>query len=123
MAGVELSFDFSSLQKGIARLEAKAPKALSRGLQTVAEEILRLSQQQVPHDTGYLQNSGSVQSISDREKVVGYHTRYAARLHEHPEYRFRNGRKGKYLENPIKENTRVFLQFFGEQVKRSLEGL
>lgn len=69
----------------------------------IAHELLRLSQMEVPHDEGTLQNSGTVEAI-DGEVVVGYHEKYAARLHEHPEYRFQKGRKGKYLEDPIKRN-------------------
>jgi len=35
---------------------------------------------------------------------VSYDTPYAARLHEHPEYNFQNGRQGKYLEEPAMQN-------------------
>ena len=64
-------------------------------LMSIAYEILRKSQKQVPHDKGFLQNSGTVESIAKNEVIIGYHTPYAAKLHEHPEYRFRKGRKGR----------------------------
>ena len=74
-----------------------------------ALELMRLSQQQVPHDEGTLQNSGTVEMDSDwhRGVIVGYHTPYAAHLHEHPEYHFQKGRKGKYLEDPLMDNANV----------------
>lgn len=76
-----------------------------QGISLVADEILRLSALQVPLDTGALQNSGRVDLYPTHRYVeVGYHTPYASRLHEHPEYNFQNGRKGKYLEDPIKNN-------------------
>lgn len=77
--------------------------AKNKGLKMVGDEILRLSSVEVPFDTGVLLGSGRVDAKGDQVEV-GYHTRYAHRLHEHPEYNFRNGRKGKYLEDPIKAN-------------------
>ncbi len=73
----------------------------------VAFEVMRLSQKEVPHDEGTLQNSGTVESLPNGDVVVGYHTRYAARLHEHPEYNFQRGRKGKYLSDPILRNETI----------------
>ena len=37
------------------------------------------------------------------EISISYDTPYAARLHEHPEYNFREGREGKWLENALNE--------------------
>lgn len=85
-------------------------------------ELLRLSQFEVPHDEGTLQNSGTVEEING-EVVVGYHTKYAARLHEHPEYRFQKGRKGKYLEDPIKRNERALNVKFAKGIGDDLKGI
>lgn len=90
---------FANLSKVETTLLETVPMA-----QLVANEVLRLSQMEVPHDEGTLQNSGVAEEI-DGDIVVGYHTPYAARLHEHPEYHFQKGRKGKYLEDPILRNT------------------
>lgn len=81
--------------------------ARNKALKMVGDEILRLSNKEVPFDIGTLANSGRVDAypLTPKDTVeVGYHTRYAHRLHEHPEYNFQNGRKGKYLEDPIKNN-------------------
>ncbi len=96
-----------------------AKTAVSASEEDVANELLRLSQEQVPLDEGTLQNSGAVDKLQG-DTVVGYHTTYAARLHEHPEYRFQKGRKGKYLEDPIVQNKNALgLRF----VKRMEKGI
>ena len=109
-----VTFDTSNLDKGLANLGKSMPPHVGRAIDAVANEILRLSNFEVPHDTGMLQTSGHVESLGDGEAIVGYNKVYAARLHEHPEYRFQKGRKGKYLEDPIKRNLRVFNSFFAK---------
>lgn len=83
----------------------------------VASEVLRLSQREVPHDKGGLQNSGFVEDRQD-ESIVGYNKVYAAKLHEHPEYKFQKGRKGKFLEDPIKTNVAQFKRYFDSMFKK-----
>jgi hypothetical protein len=92
---------------------------VAQAVDQIANEILRLSSFEVPHDTGMLQASGHVETQSDQSAIVGYNKVYAARLHEHPEYRFQKGRKGKYLEDPIKHNYRVFIEYVKDAVKRA----
>lgn len=100
------------------------PRALDRGAQKgtldAAFEAMRLSQLEVPHDEGTLQNSGTVEAMPNGDIVLGYHTPYAARLHEHPEYRFQRGRKGKYISDPINRNAAILnikvQKGFGESV-------
>lgn len=111
-----ITFDVSSFNSGISKLNNAMPPQLRRAITDVANEILRLSNFEVPHDVGMLQNSGHVESVSDSEAIVGYNKVYAARLHEHPEYRFQKGRKGKYLEDPIKRNLQVFNSFLGKSL-------
>lgn len=107
------------ISKVSAKLSEMASKSLSAAMQAtgmVADEVLRLSSREVPHDTGLLQNSGHVDPEADGH-IVGYDKVYAARLHEHPEYRFQKGRKGKYLEDPIKHNLNLFLEILGNQLQ------
>lgn len=89
-----------------------------KGILDVSYEIIRLSSFEVPHDTGLLAGSGKVEpgNLAD-EQIVGYNKTYAAHLHEHPEYRFQKGRKGKYLEDPIKNNLAVLLQYIEEAMR------
>lgn len=113
-----IKWDTKNFNEGIQRLLPKAKSQSIKAIGEVADEVLRLSQFEVPHDVGSLQNSGHTEPDGD-DYLVGYNKVYAARLHEHPEYRFQKGRKGKYLEDPIKQNTKVFLDFF----KRSMGGI
>lgn len=114
MARVE--FDDKTFREGMKRLELSFPKYNRQALNDVANEILRLSSFEVPLDTGNLMGSGSVQEDGE-EFIVGYNTVYAARLHENPQYNFQNGRKGKYLENPIKVNADILLKFYNESIR------
>lgn len=117
---ISASVDSQAVMANLKKLVGNVPKAQSAGAQAVAEEILRLSQSEVPHDEGTLQNSGTVQQDGD-DWIVGYHTPYAARLHEHPEYNFQAGRKGKYLEDPIVRNQEPLGIMFGEEFEDRLE--
>jgi len=76
------------------------------GKNQAAERLLALSQTRVPYDWGTLSDSGTVVPAKtvDHDSAVVYDTPYAARLHEHPEYRFGNGRQGKYLSGPAEEH-------------------
>ncbi len=99
-----ISLDAGNVLANLAQLATKIPVAEASAAEQIADEIMRLSQKDVPHDEGTLQNSGAVERDGD-DWIVGYFTPYAARLHEHPEYNFQKGRKGKYLEDPILKNT------------------
>jgi len=87
----------------LKQLNKRIDPAKQKAEKMAGDEILRLSNIEVPFDKSTLANSGRVDTFTDHVEV-GYHTKYAHRLHEHPEYNFKNGRKGKYLEDPIKHN-------------------
>lgn len=117
MANVK--FDDKDFRDKAKQFEERVMEFTQKGVNAVAEEVLRLSQFEVPHDTGALQNSGHTEYGNDLTAVVGYNKVYAARLHEHPEYRFQKGRKGKYLEDPIKNNLKVFRDFMVDFLKQA----
>lgn len=114
-----ITIDASDLQKGLARLGGIFGDVNRRGVNAIADELLRLSQIEVPHDVGTLQNTGHVEP-EEEGAIVGYNTVYAARLHENPQYKFQKGRKGKYLEDPLKMNLRIFLQIYKEILEGAL---
>lgn len=116
---VQFQIDMSEVTAGLTRLAAKAEEAKGAAALAVAYEIIRLSSFEVPHDKGTLQNSATVQVIQG-EIILGYHTPYAARLHEHPEYRFQKGRKGRYLVDPIIKNAAVLGLKMGEDFEKRL---
>ena len=114
-----VTFDVSGFNAGVKKLQGSMKDASNNALFGIGGEILRLSGFEVPHDKGLLQASGSVEKdYSDQDAyIVGYNKVYAARLHEHPEYRFQKNRKGKYLEDPIKNNVEVFIRFYQNAIK------
>lgn len=111
--------DASDFIKKSSAFKIKIENKSKTALGEVANEVLRLSQREVPHDTGQLQNTGSTQPEGD-DWLVGYNKVYALRLHEHPEYRFQKGRKGKYLEDPIKMNSTVLSKHYASALTGGL---
>jgi hypothetical protein len=83
----------------------KMIKGLWEASEVAVDVIGNESEKQVPLDVGTLRDSWKVVPL---KKEIGftmsYNTPYAARLHEHPEYKYQNSRKAKYLEQPIEEN-------------------
>ncbi len=124
-----ITIDASDLNKGIERLLGEADKANKKGMSDVAEEIMRLSHEQVPlGETAVLQNSGQVEP-GDEEYVVGYNCTYAAYQHEgqrkdgtHVVKHYTNARsKRKFLEDPIKNNTDVLLEHYANAMKGMMQ--
>jgi len=140
-----ISFDTKDFDNKIKKFDSKFHNATDKAIFEVCLEIMRLSSFNVPHDKGLLQasattetESGEVLAISDQNgsispvaqetkeqsAVVGYNKVYAARLHEHPEYHFKQSgpqkRGAKYLEGPIKLNLNIFERHIGETIKDSL---
>lgn len=121
-----INWDAGSVLKKLAKLGGSADKVVDGALGDVADTVLNLSEREVPHDIGTLQLSGVVDRppfVPFLTRIVGYHTKYAARLHEHPEFRFQKGRKGKYLEDPIKKNSNNLKKAFQSVVKHGLSRL
>lgn len=121
MSNISANLDSGAVMARLGLLEKAIDPTLDLSAEDVSNEVLRLSQMEVPHDEGTLQNSGVVEKV-DGDWVVGYHTAYAARLHEHPQYRFQKGRKGKYLEDPVLKNAQVLGLRFAKSVEKGLFG-
>jgi len=127
MAELDLVIDDSSFLEGTAVLQAKLEAARQKALRIVGDELLRLSQLEVPFVSGELLNSGVSQSAGLDDWVVGYNKVYAAYMHEgdwpdgsHRILHYSNNRKGKYLEDPMKLNKDIFTAFFGTTIKAEL---
>lgn len=117
---VTIDLDASDFLRSIDKLTPKVLEMSDKAEDEVADEVLRLSQHEVPKDEGVLEGTG----VADRDKqgaYVGYNKPYAARLHEHPEYNFQKGRKGKYLEDPIKNNITVLREHYMDKVRSALK--
>lgn len=114
---VTVKVDVSDFINMIEKIEKKVDKISMRALEEMGDMLLSLSSKEVPHDEGTLQASGNVDPDQRNQMVtVGYHTPYAARLHEHPEYHFQKGRKGKYLEDPLKHNLSRWLAVYAGEI-------
>lgn len=109
-------FDTKELEENVKKLLSRTSDRTKKVLMEIAWEVLRLGEPEVPHDEGMLQASGKAEPEGD-EVIVGYNKVYAARLHENPQFNFQKGRKGKYLEDPIKRNQKTFLQYYKELLK------
>lgn len=123
-----ITFDTKDLERGIEELARKISGASRNGVNDVATEVLRLSQFEVPHDDGLLMSSGVVEPVSDDEAIVGYNKTYASYQHEgrradgtHVIKHYQKGRKGKYLEDPIKNNLPLFRKVMGRSFQFELK--
>jgi hypothetical protein len=92
-------------------------KALSDG----AEYLLQEANKGVPIKEGHLQRSGIV-SMDQTKPVanISYDTPYAVRLHEHPNYNFHNGRRGKWLELTVQEKGAKVKDFIAKRLKEAM---
>lgn len=115
---IVMGFDSKMVTANIPNLDKALKSGVNKGLLDAGMESLRLTQFEVPHDEGSLQNSGTVEVMPNGDVVMGYSTPYAARLHEHPEYRFQKGRKGKYISDPLDKNAAVL----GVRVQKGFNG-
>lgn len=123
MGIIDIKFNTKDFEKVLDRIERQTDKIEMSALNEMAGELLRLSSREVPHDEGILQSSGNIyQDLTDRETInIGYHTPYAARLHEHPEYKFQKGRKAKYLQDPLLHNLTKWLTIYAGELERALQ--
>ena len=96
---------------------------LVRALADGAEYILQESNKIAPLDEGTLTRSGNIDMGLQENKpaaTVFYDTPYAARLHEHPEYNFQNGREGKYLEKVFNREITAVRNFIAQRLRHLL---
>lgn len=93
-----------------------------------AWEIFRQSQQEVPYRYGFLAGSGRVDppTMVNNQIVVqifygGAAAPYALWVHENRDMNFRNGRKAKYLYDPVMQRLKVLDKNIAMRVENLLE--
>lgn len=96
-------FDFrikDNTKKYSKAFQTAAERAILQGL----EDVLFVSKQLVPYDTGALQKTGRIEKKGNTYSVVygSPSVRYAYPQHEIP-YFHDNGREWKYVETPFNE--------------------
>lgn len=120
MAVNGISIDIGDVLGNLKRLDKLTEGAAKKARAAVGDELLRLAEKEVPHDEGTLANTG-ISEEQGGDHIVAFNTPYAARLHEHPEYNFQKGRKGKYLEDPIKRNQSPFRTIMKQEFEANLK--
>lgn len=89
--------------------------AVKKGAEFLLTETIKTT----PKDEGILIQSGKVTGRpSAIEAFVSFDTPYAVRLHEHPEYNFQNGRRGKYLERTLNEQRATLERLIADEIRR-----
>ncbi|MDD3920949.1 MAG: hypothetical protein PHO41_07260 [Eubacteriales bacterium] len=141
----EFKYDWSG-DKVISLLE----DSIAHALYLSAEALLTKANKLVPHDQGTLMRSGTVTADnlpdaddvfcpaygtdgtdgqdmagafpdeSSDEMYISYNTPYAVRLHEHPNYKFQDGRIGKWLETALDEFQDDFQGYMVKAIRKTL---
>jgi hypothetical protein len=118
----------NTLSKNLKKLQTINP--MDEWGRICAGELLRLSRFVVPFASGRLSQSGFFRR-EGQYWITGYNTKYAMYQHEGMRRdgsrvvrNWSNGRKSKYLENPLKENistwNRVARQVLASELKKKL---
>lgn len=118
--GATIEFNDIDFLAKVALFEMEMKKKTMQGVNDVANEIMRLSQIEVPIKDSLLSQSGVVYPATNPdspEAIVGYNKEYAAYQHEghwedgsHIITHHTNPRsKTKYLEDPIRNNLELFM--------------
>jgi hypothetical protein len=98
-------------------------KAALKGLKIAGEVALEESNRLVPHDTGMLHitKGALIEDEKNLTVTISYNTPYAVRLHENPQYNFRNGRQGKWLEKALQNNEQQLRQIVADAIKEAMK--
>lgn len=112
----------------LATAGAKAVPALKQALNEEGQIAFRDSQRIVPVDTGTLRRSGVLVPAREKgtsmiEVVMGYGgaaSAYALKQHENLNYRHREGKQAKYLEEPVMKRQVKLSENIKRRVKRIL---
>jgi hypothetical protein len=93
------------------------------GLTLGAEHLLQVSRTEVPIEEATLERSGTVSiDRDDLRAAVSYDTVYAVRQHEELSYRHDEGRKAKYLEDPLNNERDTLLALIAGPIQGTLGG-
>lgn len=93
------------------------------GLVEAAGMLLDASNQIVPLDRGDLMGAGQVDFDLDAGTAsVYYDTVYAAKLHQNPKYNFQNGRRGKFLQQAVRQGATRVTELYAEKFRVKFRG-
>ncbi|SNR44108.1 hypothetical protein SAMN06265360_10622 [Haloechinothrix alba] len=109
------------LKLNIGEVKEGARESAAYGLRLAAEHLKSESQKQVPHEVGDLERS-AVASVDEGalEATVSYDTPYAVPQHEDLTMRHDEGRKAKYLEDPMNAEVDTMRDLIAQQMQQEL---
>lgn len=127
---LKITIDDKNFQDLMDRLSKSLDDLGKSTLMEMADALLVLSREEVPHDTGNLQKMGSAYWDGDGS-AVAYNTEYAAYMHEGfaknsktgklmVVHNYQKGRKKKYLEDPLKMNISKWTQIAEAELAKLL---
>ncbi|MCA1219891.1 minor capsid protein [Streptomyces sp. 8L] len=109
------------LHTGAVLAQLRAAETL--GLRLAAEHVLQVANERVPIEEGTLERSGTATvDESSLTAAVAYDTPYAVRQHEDMTARHDPGRRAKYLESAVTDESNTAAEIIAAQVRRSLRG-
>ena len=118
----------AELKMNLGKILAAERDGALTGLRVAAEHLLQVSREQVPHEEGTLERSGDPDerpgalSIDEGNlrAAVSYDMPYAVRQHEEITWKHDDGRKAKYLEDPMNDETAQIRALIAAQIRRAL---
>jgi|SRR6476469_6065202 len=109
--------------KVLAQAEQAIRAAMVQGVHEACDDLLSVSRDEIPYDQGDLSNSGLAAveaTATGANGAVGYDTPYAARQHEDPTLRHQDGRKARFLGDPLRENADRYLDHIASTINNAL---
>lgn len=111
--------------KKLQELQKKTSTATRTAITKALDTLLYWSSKQVPLDEGILSKSGHAKVETDKSGYVAYNTDYAAFQHEGGDgtrriKSWQNGRKMKYLEDPLNDNKKKLMEKIRQSFKQSM---
>ncbi|GAA0969743.1 hypothetical protein GCM10009555_017430 [Acrocarpospora macrocephala] len=108
------------------KVKAAERKGAERGLKLALEHLLQVARTQVPHEEGVLEDSGDpdkrpgAASLDGLHGAVSFDTPYAVRQHEEMDWQHDDGRKSKYLEDPLASEDATMRALIAAQIRREM---
>lgn len=123
----DVEIDFRELLQLLAVGGPQAAKAVGQALYKEAAQAFEASQREVPVDTGNLRNSGQLGlPFTENGQLVveisygGAAADYAIYVHENLENWHASGTKAKFLEDPVRRQTKGMSGRLSRAVKKGL---
>lgn len=112
----------STLKLDVGQLDARMQEGAVKGLNVALEHLLKMSRDEVPHEEGTLERSGTTSvDAADLKGAVSYDMPYAVIQHEDLTFRHDEGRSAKYLELPMHEERDTMLDLIANALRDAID--